>query len=185
MLHAPKSESGRCLQEGFIKDVRFLGEIGKSFDICMRVGELVDAVSLVDQCPDTRFILDHCGCPNPQIVNGGAEHNPDDPSSHSREQWLRDIAALGEREHVVCKISGIVGGAPAGWNADTLAPTVNHCLDSFGPERVVTGGDWPVCTLGASLGEWFAALREIIASRPEDEQAKLLAGNAERLYALA
>ena len=23
-----------------------------------------------------------------------------------------------------------------------------YCLDSFGPDRVVFGGDWPVCTLG-------------------------------------
>ena len=49
-------------------------------------------------------------------------------------------------------------------------------------DRVVFGGDWPVCNFGASLGEWVAALRKIVASRPEEDQAKLLAGNAERLY---
>ncbi len=85
---------------------------------------------------------------------------------------------------VGCKISGIIAHAPEGWTADTLAPTVNHCLDSFGPERVVFGGDWPVCNFGASLGEWVAALRQIVSGRPEEDQAKLLAGNAERLYGL-
>ena len=184
MLHVPDAEPGQCLQERFVQDVQYLGEIGMSFDLCLRPSELGDAVGLVDQCPDTLFIVDHCGNADPQIVNGAAEHDPANPFSHTKEQWRRDMAALGEREHVVCKISGIVARAPAGWNADTLAPTVNHCLDSFGPDRVVFGGDWPVCNFGASLGAWVAALREIVSGRSEEEQAKLLAGNAERLYGL-
>ena len=184
VLHVPDAEPGHCLQESFVRDVQYLGEIGMSFDLCLRPSELGDAVGLVDQCPDTRFIVDHCGNADPQTVNGAAEHDPANPFSHTKEQWQGDIAALAEREHVVCKISGIIARAPAGWNADTLAPTVNHCLDSFGPDRVVFGGDWPVCNFGASLGAWVAALREIVFGRPEEEQAKLLAGNAERLYGL-
>ena len=184
VLHVPEAEPGRCLQESFVRDVQYLGEIGMSFDLCLRPSELGDAVGLVDQCPDTRFIVDHCGNADPQIVNGVAEHDPANPFSHTKEQWQRDMAALGAREHVVCKISGIIARAPAGWSADTLAPTVNHCLDSFGPDRVVFGGDWPVCNFGASLGAWVAALREIVSGRPEEEQAKLLAGNAEWLYGL-
>ena len=66
--------------------------------------------------------------------------------------------------------------------AATLAPTVNHCLAVFGPDRVVFGGDWPVCTLVASYREWATALREIIAHRPEAEQRKLLHDNAARFY---
>ena len=184
VLHVPEAEPGRCLQERFVQDVQYLGEIGMSFDLCLRPSELGDAVGLVDQCPDTLFIVDHCGNADPQIVNGAAEHDPANPFSHTKEQWQRDMAALGEREHVVCKISGIIARAPVGWNADALAPTVNHCLDSFGPDRVVFGGDWPVCNFGASLGAWVTALREIVSGRPEEEQAKLLAGNAERLYGL-
>ena len=42
-----------------------LGEIGMSFDLCLRPSELGDAVGLVDQCPDTRFIVDHCGNADP------------------------------------------------------------------------------------------------------------------------
>ena len=179
VLHVPQAEPGRCLQERFVRDVQYLGEIGLSFDLCLRPSELGDAVGVVDQCPDTRFIVDHCGNADPQIVNGAAN-----PFSHTKEQWQRDMAALGEREHVVCKISGIIARVPAGWSADTLVPTVDHCLDSFGPDRVVFGGDWPVCNFGASLGAWVAALREIVSGRPEEEQAKLLAGNAERLYGL-
>ena len=80
--------------------------------------------------------------------------------------------------------SGIVARARPGWDAGTLAPTVEHCLAAFGPERAVFGGDWPVCNLGASFAEWAAALRQIIAARPEEEQRRLLHDNAVDFYRL-
>ena len=65
-----------------------------------------------------------------------------------------------------------------------IAESVNHCLDSFGPDRVVCGGDWPGCNLGPSLGAWVAAARAIVSARPQEEQANFFAANAERLYGL-
>jgi predicted TIM-barrel fold metal-dependent hydrolase len=61
---------------------------------------------------------------------------------------------------------------------------VNHCLDAFGPERVIFGSDWPVCLLGAPLAEWVKALREIVATRPAAEQKALLSENAIKFYRL-
>jgi predicted TIM-barrel fold metal-dependent hydrolase len=62
---------------------------------------------------------------------------------------------------------------------------VNHCLDAFGPDRVVFGGDWPVCLLGASYQQWVTMLRQIIAGRPAEQQRKLWSGNARRHYGLS
>ena len=59
---------------------------------------------------------------------------------------------------------------------------INHCLDSFGPDRVIFGGDWPVCRLVASYKQWVDALKAVVADRPYDEQLKLFHDNAERLY---
>lgn len=73
---------------------------------------------------------------------------------------------------------------PGEWTDEDLAPTVNHFLDSFGPDRVVFGGDWPVCTLVATYQEWADALRAVIGTRSEEEQRKLLYDNAVRLYEL-
>ncbi len=104
VLQVPVVARGHCLEGGFVKDVQYLGELGKSFDICMRPSELVDAVGLVDQCPETIFILDHCGNADPQIVNGASERIPNYPITHEKEQWRRDVTALGKRDNVVCKI---------------------------------------------------------------------------------
>ena len=68
---------------------------------------------------------------------------------------------------------------------DALAPIVNHCLDSFGPDRVVFGGDWPVCLLGGSYKDLVTSLKQIISSRPVADQKKLLHENARKFYGLS
>ena len=184
VLHAPEHPPGTCLEPAFVEDVRYLGDSGLLFDLCLRPSELSDGGVLVDQCPGTRFILDHCGNADPNIVAGRDPQPGDGTYLHSRGQWMSDIEELGKRENLTCKISGIVARAREGWTAADLAPTVDHCLDCFGPDRVVFGGDWPVCTLGASYREWVAALLEIIADRSEEERRKLLHDNAVRIYGL-
>ena len=182
ILHAD-APPGACLQDAFVNGVRQLGDTGLSFDLCLRPGELADAVSLAGRCPGTLLILDHCGNADPNIVAGAA--GPEEgPFAHTAAQWRDGISALGQQPNVVCKISGIVARAAEGWSPELLAPTVDHCLDAFPPDRVVFGGDWPVCTLGASLGEWVGALRRIIAPRSEEDQRALLHDNAARLYRL-
>jgi predicted TIM-barrel fold metal-dependent hydrolase len=171
VLHGEGTPPGYCLDEKFVRGIRVLGELGMSFDLCLRPGELADGAKLVDLCPETRFILDHCG-------NG-------DVQSKDRTQWQRDMAALAKRPNVVCKVSGIVVSAtPGKWTADDLAPLVNHTLDVFGPDRVLFGGDWPVCTKAATFRQWAGALREIVRGRGIEEQRKLFHDNAVRVYGL-
>ena len=184
VLQAADRPRGFCLQEQFVADVRALGANGLLFDVCIRPAELSDAAELARRCAEMTLILDHCGNADPGIV-AGTGGNPDDPTyGHGREQWLDDVQALGALPNVVCKISGVVARAAPGWRAADLAPAVNHCIDSFGEERIVFGSDWPVCTFAASLGEWITALREIIKDRSPRLQRKLLNENAERIYRL-
>lgn len=187
VLHVPSAPRGTCLGEAFVTGVRLLGEAGLRFDLCLRPAELADAADLADRCPDTLLVLDHCGNADPRVVAGAAEPEPG-PFAHTAEQWRRDMGTLGERANLVCKISGIAARGAEATSADglaeLLAPTVDHCLDAFGPDRVVFGGDWPVCLLGASYRQWVEALRQIVAARPVGEQRRLLHDNAARLYAL-
>lgn len=188
VVHGGDTGPGYSLQPTFVKSVQLLGELGLSFDICIRPAELGDAVKLVDLCPGAQFILDHCGNGDPNIIanpNSPSKRDESDPFSHTRQQWMDDIKRLADRPNVVCKISGIIARVQPGWTAATLAPAINHCLDSFGPDRVIFGGDWPVCTLGATYSQWVTALREVIAQRTPEAQHKLLYGNAHRLYRLA
>jgi L-fuconolactonase len=172
VLHAADTPPGHCLDPRFIDGIRLLGKSGLSFDLCMRPAELGDAAKLVDACPDTSFILDHCG---------NASVRTKDLSG-----WKADIGRLAERKNVVCKVSGIVASAaPDPWTADDLAPIVNHVLDQFGSDRVVFGGDWPVCTLAATYRQWVEALHAIVTDRPHAVQKKLFHDNAIQVYRLS
>jgi L-fuconolactonase len=169
--------------EGLIPGLRLLGDRGLCFDLCVSTDMLAASAKIVDACPDTRFVVDHCGNADP-VAFMPKSTAPREPR-HDADAWRRDMQALAERKNTICKISGIVAAMEKGkWTADDLAPPVNHCLDCFGPDRVVFASDWPVCTRGASLRDWVAALKEIVRTRPAAEQRKLFAENAIAFYGL-
>ena len=102
-----------------------------------------------------------------------------------RSQWQKGMRDIAQHKNVVCKVSGIVASAePGKWTADDLAPIVNTTLTLFGPDRVMFGGDWPVCTKAATYKQWVTALKEIVSERREEDQRKLFCGNAVRFYGL-
>jgi L-fuconolactonase len=182
VLHAPTTPPGYCLQDDFVRGVKLLGEQNLSFDLCHRPTDLMDGVKLAAQCQGTRFVLDHCG--NPDLKCFRAPRAGEEAPKHTADEWKRAIDSLAKLPNVISKISGVTASLPKGGDASDLAPAVNHCLDAFGPDRVVFGGDWPVCLLGAPLKGWIGFLTEIIATRPAADREKLWSANAIKHYAL-
>jgi L-fuconolactonase len=174
VLHNPGTPAGFCLEKPFVRGVQLLGEQGKSFDLCMRSGELMDADKLVGQCPGTRFILDHCGNLSVQET---------DPKK--RALWMDGMKALAQRPNVVGKVSGIIASArPGDWKPADLAPNIRFTLETFGPDLVMVASDWPVCTLTATYRQWVEALRAIVKDMKAEEQRKLFHDNAVKFYGL-
>jgi predicted TIM-barrel fold metal-dependent hydrolase len=167
-----------------IENLRLLGSLNMSFDLLVPPGLIGKAGKLVERCGDMRFILDHCGNADPLAF----DHNLDwarEPQ-HEADQWKGDIDTLAKQTNVICKISGIIAHVPKGKaTAEVLSPIVTHCLDTFGPDRVVFGSDWPVCTRGAPLHVWANLLHEIVRKRSFEEKRKLFWGNAHRFYGLS
>lgn len=168
----------------FIAGVNALAPLGLAYDICCGPTALDEAARLIDACPQTRFVLTHSGNPDPKAFGTATRGR----SGHDPDVWRRGIESVARRGggRVICKISHFIAGAEKGkWSAASLAPIVNHVIDSFGPERCVWGSDWPVCLAAATLAEWLRAFREIISARPREVQRKLLHDNAARFYTLA
>jgi predicted TIM-barrel fold metal-dependent hydrolase len=169
VLQVPDAKPGLCLTPEYVKSIRLCGELGLRFDLCMRPAELSDGAKLADLCPHTQFVLDHCG--NAQAG---------DPNW---TRWERDIANIAKRKNVVCKVSGIIKTVKPGANAgEELDPIVRHVIECFGPDRVMFGSDWPVCTLTSSLHDWVEALKYILRDTPIIDQKKLFHDNAAKFY---
>lgn len=179
-LDAPKQlEDNRLIQ-----NLRLLGSLNMSFDLLVPPGLIGQAAKLVERCGDTRFILDHCGNADPLAFERKLDW--DREPQHDADQWKRDIDTLAKQTNVICKVSGIIARVPKGKaTAEVLSPIVIHCQDAFGPDRVVFGSDWPVCTLGAPLHVWTNLLREIVRERSLEEKRKLFWTNAHRVYGLS
>ena len=69
-----------------------------------------------------------------------------------------------------CKLSGLVTEADwRAWREQDVASYARRLLELFGPERLMFGSDWPVCTLAASYAEVLdlarAAIAELSAAR--------------------
>jgi predicted TIM-barrel fold metal-dependent hydrolase len=162
---------GTCLDKDFQRGLAALAQRDLHFELCMRPAELPDAASCIQALPDLRFVLDHCGNPNPAAAD--------------LTTWKRDLAALAKLPNVVGKVSGFLANAPDGkWKLEQVAPIVNHMWECFGPDRVMFGGDWPVVLKATPLAGWLTALRTVIKDRPREQQRKLLHDNAVRVYRL-
>ncbi|GJM29072.1 MAG: amidohydrolase [Cyclobacteriaceae bacterium] len=167
-----------------IGSIRFLGKIGLSFDLNLKPELLNIGGQLLDACPETRFVLNHCGNADP--VAFLAEHDavPRD-SHHDADQWYRNIELLAQRDNVICKISGLVDNVPDyPLNASNLAPIINHCFEAFGSDRLLFAGDWPVCLRNMPLALWIETLKQVVASRSLVDQRKLFHDNAYSFYGL-
>lgn len=167
--HEP--DPGYCARPEFIAGVRAAGAAGLSFDLCCFHHQLPAVVRLVRACPDTRFILDHCGKPGIRagLLDPWREH-------------LRELAAL---PNVDCKLSGLITEADhAAWTPAQLRPYVDHALAVFGPGRLLFGGDWPVAKLAGSYPRWLDTARDLVSHLSAAEQDAIFRRNALRVYRL-
>lgn len=174
---------GDCEDKDFLGGIRLLGELGLTFDLQGSNVHLAEMARLVQACPDTRFVLDHCGSANVRHLTPAPQVDP--LVKEARRNWEEGIARLAELKNVVCKISGVVETAdPQNLTPEALGPAVNHCIDRFGDERIMFSGNWPVCLRGAPLARWVELLKQVIAPLGAAFAGKLFYGNAARFYGL-
>ncbi len=148
------------------------------FDLVPRPGQLPSLVSQVARMPGLTVVLDHLGS-----VEVGEQLDPD---------WARALAAFAALPNTVCKLSGILaegsqaGGGQAGPGQPPsvahLRPYFELALECFGPDRLMFGSDWPVCTLSASYGDVVTAALTLTSSLSEPERAAILSGTARAVY---
>lgn len=159
-----------CLQPDFVAGVQLLPEFGFTFDLCLKGdAQFRNALKLVGRCPDVAFIADHINKPfiREKVF----------------EPWASYLRQLAGMPNAWCKLSGLINEAEwNGWTAQDLKPYIDHVLSCFGADRVLFGGDWPVCTLAGTYRQWLETLWEAVSGLSADEKRKLFHANAERFY---
>jgi L-fuconolactonase len=160
-----------CIRPDFIKGVQILPDYGLSFDLGVYHQHLKNSITLVKACPNVSFVLDHIGKP--------------DIKNRMREPWYAEIRELAALPNVTCKVSGMVTEADTErWTTEDLRPYVEHVIESFGEDRVMFGGDWPVVLMGSPYRRWVETLDQITVGLSDAARRKLWNENARRFYRL-
>ncbi|MGW4821337.1 amidohydrolase family protein [Streptomyces sp. NPDC004227] len=148
-----------------------VSDAGLVHDLVVVPRQLPACVESAAGHPGLTFVLDHLG--KPPIASG------------EREPWATAVRALAALPNTVCKLSGLVTEAdPATWTTADLRPYADVVLDAFGPDRLMYGSDWPVCTLAAGYAEVLAVARELTSELTAVERAAVFEGTATRVYGL-
>jgi len=143
-----------------ITTVQQLGKLGLTYDILTKTPELRAAIDLVKACPDVQFVLDHIS--KPYIAKGEIE------------PWKSLITELASFENVSCKISGMVTEAKWNiWKTEDFAPYVDHIIESFSPQRLMFGSDWPVALLAAPSYSEVVHLAERLTAKFSETENEL------------
>lgn len=159
------------LRPEFRRGIAQLREFGLTYDLLLFPKHLPVAAKLVAEFPGQAFVLDHIA--KPRIAEG--VFSP----------WQEDIRRIAEFPNVWCKLSGMVTEAKWNqWRPEDFHPYLDIVFDAFGPDRLLIGSDWPVCTLSGSYVSTMKIVSDYIQQFSKSIQDKILGANCARFYGL-
>lgn len=130
--------------------------------------ELVGELSV--RHPKLRIVIDHLSKPPVGLQDA--------------EPWWTLIARASRNPLVYAKISGLyaASGDPAMWTVDAMRPFIERAIEVFGTDRLMYGGDWPVCLTAGGYDRMWEALAEILSELPASDRERILGGTAASFY---
>ncbi|MFF4829813.1 amidohydrolase family protein [Streptomyces sp. NPDC001312] len=166
-----EADADWLLHPDVVRGLTAVATAGLAYDLVLRPEQLPAAAEAARARPELTFVLDHLGKPPVR------PRRPD--------TWAADLRALAQLPNTVAKLSGLVTEADwHSWSLADLQPFVSVALEVFGPQRLMFGSDWPVCTLAADYGQVVATTRELLAGLSAHERNEVLGGTAARVYGL-
>ena len=166
-----EADDGFMLRSEFCRGINALQKYGFTYDILIYSRQLPAALELVTRFPNQPFVIDHIA--KPSIRTGDLA------------PWAAQMRSLAEHANVYCKLSGLITKADwRNWRVEDFRPYLNVIFETFGPERLMFGSDWPVCLLGGNYRQ-VKQLIETYISKLSIHQKKAIFGlNAVKFYGL-
>jgi L-fuconolactonase len=159
------------LSDSFVEGVNLLDKYGFHFEINVNFTQMDIVREFVKRVPDVKLILDHCGKPG---IRQGA-----------LAQYRDDVKDLARYPNLSIKLSDLPATADIKhWTEADLRPYIDATFESFGVDRTIYAGDWPICLQATSLPRWVSTLDHAIAGFSDSEQRKFYRDNANHFYRL-
>jgi L-fuconolactonase len=159
------------LQPDFLRGVSVLEEFDLAYDVLIYTKHLSTTAEFVQRFPRQRFVLDHLA--KPPIKSGGIE------------AWANGIRRLADCPNLCCKLSGLVTEADwTLWQPEQILPFLDVAFESFGPNRLMIGSDWPVCLVAASYRQTVEVVKTYLLGQKPEHREAVLGGTADRFWHL-
>ena len=130
-----------------------------------------NVVVLAKKFPNLKIVVDHFA--KPPIADKGME------------PWASSMAEIAAFPNVYAKLSGLNTASDlANWKVADWQPYVDFMVKTYGAERVMMGGDWPVIVLGNNYAEIWQAQVEVISKFTDSEQSWMRHETAKDFYRL-
>lgn len=132
--------------------------------------DLAAVADLAADLPELVVVVDHLGKP---------------PRGRATDlsAWEAELRRVAGHPNAVAKLSGLQHpGQP--FTVDALRPVLDIALETFGPGRLMYGGDWPMTVADGGYQPHWEVIRALVAELSASEQAQLLGGTASSVYGL-
>lgn len=150
------------------KNVAFLKDYGLSFDLQLFPVQMADGATLVEENPDTRFILTHVGMLTDM-----------DPATVAT--WEEGLRYLAAHPNVFAKLSGL-GTFIHRNDPEMIDFIVSRSVDIFGGDRLMFGSNFPIEKLWTDHKTMVDSYRLAADKLDEKAKAAILHDTAARVY---
>lgn len=152
---------------------KLLAQHGLELDLNGPPAMLPHAAQLAADVPDLRIVINHLGASG-------------DPQS-LRPEWKENIRLVAKQPNVFMKVSALVeqvkcehGQAPR--DTAYYLPILDHLWETFGPDRLIYGSNWPVSDKGAPYDVVFKVVDEYFRGKGEEACEKYFWKNSLAAY---
>ncbi len=144
---------------------------GLSFDyVAVNAAHIENVPVLAKNFPNLKIVIDHLAKPD---IRGKVW-----------EPWATLMEAAAKYPNVYAKISGLNTASAPDWTVADWQPYVDFIVATYGAERTMLGGDWPVIVLMNNYVDVWKAQVEVISGLSASDQEWIRHKSAKHFYNL-
>lgn len=165
---------GFMTQFDFIGEMKLLKKYGYMYEVLIKrfqFEQFVKSLGMIKEEDSPAFVLDHMG--KPQV--GGTKEE--------FIAWEENIKKVAAYPQVMCKVSGLLTEvSPEYVGKIDFKPYIEVVVNAFGPDRLMLGSDWPVCTLEGSYEDAMSLGKYLEHELSPDDWEKITYKTAQKVY---
>jgi L-fuconolactonase len=160
------------LRPAVLETLGYIEKAGLTMDyVSVSPAQTKNVVTLAKKFPNLKIIIDHFA--KPPIA------------AQEMEPWATSMKEVAAFPNVYTKLSGLNTASNLdNWTVADWQPYVDLMVETFGVERIMMGGDWPVIVLGNTYVEVWKAQLEVIDKLSPEQKSWLKSKTAKSVYNL-